>query len=170
MAACNCDGFVLPACEFIKETMDTERCIQYVEEALVKSKVLGNYVRGERNSIVVMDNVAQHHHPLIRQLIEGAGAELLFLPRYSPDLSPIELGFSVFKQNLQQIGLARRSDQEFESVVFQALAGWQVSAARNSFRHCGFKVDTVEEEEVRDRRRTYAVLVVVLHTVASDDM
>ena len=80
MAACNCDGFVLPACEFIKETMDSDRFIQYVEEALVP--VLGNYVRGERNSIVVMDNVGQHHHDQIRELIEGAGALLLFLPRY----------------------------------------------------------------------------------------
>ena len=47
-------------------------------------------------------------------------------------------------------------------MVFQALAGWQVSAARNSFRHCGFKVDTVEEEEMRERRRCAVVVVLLM--------
>ena len=63
----------------------------------------------------------------------------------SPDLSPIELGFSVFKQHLQQIGLKGRSDQEFERVVFEALARWDVNAARNSFRRCYFQVESVQE-------------------------
>jgi hypothetical protein len=42
MAACNADGFVLAACEFINETMDTDRCVKYVEERLVESQVVGN--------------------------------------------------------------------------------------------------------------------------------
>lgn len=82
MAACNSDGFVRRACELIMEPMDTERFIQWVDEGLVQARVLGNYVRGERNSVVMLDNVAQHHNPRVRELIEGAGAELIFLPRY----------------------------------------------------------------------------------------
>ena len=80
MAACNAEGFVGPACQYISESMDTDRCIQWVEEKLVP--MLGRYLRQERNSVVGMDNVAQHHHPRIRQLIEDAGAMLIFLPRY----------------------------------------------------------------------------------------
>jgi hypothetical protein len=82
MAACNSDGFVLAACEFINETMDTDRCVKYVEERLVESQVVGNYIRGEPSSIVVMDNVNQHHAERIQALIEGAGGILIFLPRY----------------------------------------------------------------------------------------
>ena len=82
MAACNSDGFVRRACELIMEPMDTERFIQWVDEGLVQARVLGNYVRGERNSVVMLDNVAKRHHPRVRELIEGTGAELIFLPRY----------------------------------------------------------------------------------------
>jgi transposase len=80
MASCNSQGFVGPACQYISEPMDTDRCIQWVEEKLVP--MLGSYLRNERNSVVGMDNVTQHHHPRIRQLIEDAGVMLIFLPRY----------------------------------------------------------------------------------------
>lgn len=80
----------------------------------------------------------------------------------SPDLSPIELGFSVFKQHLQQIGLKGRSDQEFERVVFEALARWDVNAARNSFRRCYFQVESVQEEETRLGLTVVACALVVL--------
>jgi hypothetical protein len=61
MAACNCNGFIPGACEFIEGGMDTERMVQYVEEGLVQTRILGNYVLGEPNSVVAMDNVNQHH-------------------------------------------------------------------------------------------------------------
>ena len=51
--------------------------------------------------IVVMDNLQVHKMKKVKELIEGAGAEVLFLPPYSPDLSPIEEAFSKVKGILQ---------------------------------------------------------------------
>jgi transposase len=48
-------------------------------------------------SVLVMDNVASHHSPLVKQLCDAAGVKLEYLPPYSPDMSPIEESFSVLK-------------------------------------------------------------------------
>ena len=53
--------------------MDIDRCVKYIEESLVQSQVVGNYIRGEPNSVVVMDNVNQYHAARIQALNEGAG-------------------------------------------------------------------------------------------------
>jgi transposase len=47
--------------------------------------------------IVVMDNLSSHKGPRVRELIEGRGCELLYLPPYSPDLNPIEEAFAKMK-------------------------------------------------------------------------
>ncbi len=52
--------------------------------------------------IVVMDNLSSHKGPRVRQLIEAAGAQLLFLPPYSPDLNPIENAFAKLKALLRK--------------------------------------------------------------------
>ena len=51
------------------------------------------------NHVVVMDNAAFHKSAKTRELIEGTGAILLFLPPYSPDLNPIECDFAAIKKN-----------------------------------------------------------------------
>ena len=77
--------------------------------------VLGNYVAGEPRSVVVLDNVEMHHRPEVVDAIEGAGALAIYLPRYSPDYSPIELGFAHTKQELRKQSLrAPASDIEFQ--------------------------------------------------------
>jgi transposase len=53
--------------------------------------------------IVVMDNLSCHKGLKVRQLIEACGASILFLPAYSPDLSPIEQAFSKLKQHLRRV-------------------------------------------------------------------
>lgn len=52
--------------------------------------------------IVVMDNLPAHKKAQIREIIEAAGAELLYLPPYSPDLNPIEQAFSKLKAHLRK--------------------------------------------------------------------
>ena len=52
--------------------------------------------------IVVMDNLSSHKGPKVRALIEAAGAELLFLPPYSPDFNPIENAFAKLKALLRK--------------------------------------------------------------------
>ena len=63
--------------------------------------------------IVVMDNLSSHKVAGIRQAIEAAGAELRYLPPYSPDLNPIELAFSKFKKLLRD-GAERTVDKLWE--------------------------------------------------------
>jgi hypothetical protein len=68
-------------------------------------------------------------------------------------LSPIELGFSVFKKALQQAGVVLRNDAAFVGLVYRSLSKWLPRHARNSFNHCGFKLTTIEEEEHAAERK-----------------
>jgi transposase len=52
--------------------------------------------------IVIMDNLSSHKGPKVREMIEAAGAELLYLPPYSPDFNPIENAFSKLKALLRK--------------------------------------------------------------------
>jgi transposase len=56
-----------------------------------------------KGDIVVMDNLSSHKGPKVEQLIEAAGAELRYLPPYSPDMSPIEKASSKLKAFLRKI-------------------------------------------------------------------
>ena len=56
----------------------------------------------EPGDIVVMDNLPAHRSAAVREAIHRAGAELRFLPPYSPDLNPIEMAFSKFKADLKR--------------------------------------------------------------------
>ena len=73
--------------------MDGELFRTYLQESLVPT------LRG--GDVVVMDNLASHKHPRVRELIESAGATLLYLPPYSPDLNPIEMIWSKVKRLLR---------------------------------------------------------------------
>jgi DDE superfamily endonuclease len=59
--------------------------VEYLRQCLVPTLSPGD--------IVVMDNLPAHKGAAVRQVIEAAGAELRYLPPYSPDLNPIEQGF-----------------------------------------------------------------------------
>ena len=89
--------------------------------------------------IVVMDNLQVHKSARVRELIESAGAELLFLPPYSPDFSPIEETFSKVKSVLRRIGartrgaLLKATGQALDAVSARDALGW--------FRHCGYNAD-----------------------------
>lgn len=86
--------------------------------------------------VVVMDNLSSHKRNRTRELIEAAGAELAYLPPYSPDLNPIEMIFSKVKQLLRSLN-ARTCQalwQAMQSVLDQITA----PDAANCFRHCGY--------------------------------
>jgi transposase len=70
--------------------------LAYIQQQLVPTL--------RRGDIVVMDNLAAHKVAGIRQAIEAAGAEVVYLPPYSPDLNPIELVFSKLKWLLRSAG------------------------------------------------------------------
>lgn len=106
-----------------------------VFEAFVESMLVPRLNPGD---IVVMDNVGAHKPAHILERIRAAGAHVLFLPPYSPDLNPIELFWNKFKEMLRS--MAARTPQELDHAIAKAMdlttrediAGW--------FRHCGYKI------------------------------
>jgi hypothetical protein len=84
----------------------------------------------------VMDNLSAHKGGRVKEIIEGRGCELLYLPPYSPDLTPIEQAFSKVK------GLLRRAEARARGSLIEAMgvALGAVSAgdARGFFGHCGY--------------------------------
>ncbi len=77
----------------INGPINAERFRIYVEQVLVPSLVPGD--------VVIMDNLGSHKGNAVRQAIRAAGAKLLFLPKYSPDLNPIEHVFAKLKHRLR---------------------------------------------------------------------
>ena len=86
--------------------------------------------------VVVMDNLSSHKGPRVRQLIEAAGATVLYLPPYSPDLNPIELAFSKVKQALRSA--AHRTADALWTAMQGVLDRVTPSDADGFFRHCGY--------------------------------
>jgi len=100
----------------------------YVEQILVPSLSKGQ--------IVVMDNLSVHKRKRVRQLIEACGCEVLFLPAYSPDYSPIEETFSKLKAFLRRVGA--RTHEALQEALRQALETVSVQDALGWFTHCGY--------------------------------
>jgi transposase len=101
---------------------------QYIEQLLAPSLQLGQ--------MVVMDNLSAHTGPKVRQAIEARGCHLLFLPAYSPDLSPIEEAFSQLKAFLRRAGA--RSQQDLYEALSHALDAITAHDALGWFAHCGY--------------------------------
>ena len=93
----------------------------------------------ERGDIVVMDNLGAHKVSGIREAIEGRGAELIYLPPYSPDLSPIERCWSKVKTALRAIGA--RTRRRLERAIKRVLPTITKSDALAWFSHCGYRLN-----------------------------
>lgn len=87
--------------------------------------------------IVVMDNLSSHKVAGVREAIEAVGAELRYLPPYSPDLNPIELAFSKLKKLLRD-GAERTVDKLWE-LCGSILDQFTETECRNYFKHCGYR-------------------------------
>jgi transposase len=84
--------------------------------------------------VVVMDNLSSHKVAGVKERIEAAGARLLYLPPYSPDLNPIEKGWSKIKQLLR--AAKARSEELLDQATAQALQHITPEDAKGWFRHC----------------------------------
>ena len=100
----------------------------YVERILVPSLVKGQFV--------VMDNLRVHKSARVRPLIEEQGCQVLFLPAYSPDFSPIEEAFSKVKAFLRC--MKARTREALQEALAQALLTVTPQDARGWFEHCGY--------------------------------
>jgi len=86
--------------------------------------------------IVVLDNVGAHRTAEVRRLIHGAGAHVLYLPPYSPDLNPIELCWSKLKALLREFGA--RTHDALDDAIRRAMDLIDRSDASAWFGHCGY--------------------------------
>lgn len=102
--------------------------LAYVEQVLAPSLTPGD--------IVVMDNLAAHKVPGIREAIEAVGARLLYLPPYSPDLNPIEQLFAKLKALLRKAG--ERSVEDLWNRIATLLDAFTASECTNYFRNAGY--------------------------------
>ena len=85
-----------------------------------------------------MDNLPVHKVPGAREAIEKAGAKLLYLPPYSPDLNPIEKAFSKLKSILRSI--AARTERAVRKAIKKALKDFSSEECANYFRSCGYSI------------------------------
>lgn len=85
---------------------------------------------------LILDNVSFHKMQSVKNLVEAVGAQVLFLPPYSPDLSPIELMWSKIKSQLKK--LAARCDTTFKYAMQQAFLSVQQSDLCHWYKHCGY--------------------------------
>jgi len=100
----------------------------YVEQVLVPSLRPGD--------LVILDNLSPHKTAAVEAAIRGAGAEVMFLPPYSPDLNPIEQMWSKVKAYLRKVK-ARTLDTLIEAIR-QALASVTDADVEGWFGHCGY--------------------------------
>jgi transposase len=86
--------------------------------------------------VVVMDNLSSHKGPRVREMIEAAGAELRYLPPYSPDFNPIENAFSKLKALLRKA--AERTRDGLWSTIGLAIDLFSPDECRNYFAAAGY--------------------------------
>jgi len=86
--------------------------------------------------VVVLDNLSSHKGASVREAIEARGAELVFLPPYSPDLNPIEMVFAKIKQLLRSLGC--RTMEALWDAMQSVLNAVTPTDAANCFARCGY--------------------------------
>ncbi len=97
--------------------------------------------------VVVMDNLNVHKGAQVRQIIEGAGCGLVYLPAYSPDFSPIEGAYSKVKTRVRRA--AKRTQEELVAAIGEAVGAVTANDARGWFTHCGYSLPPDNAHENR---------------------
>src|SRR5208282_2374382 len=108
----------------IEEATDADIFLAYVEQVLCPALRPGH--------VVVMDNLSSHKVTGVREHIEACGAELLYLPPYSPDLNPIEKAWEKIKQLLRSA--KARSKEALEQAIAEAILRISPENAKAWFR------------------------------------
>lgn len=135
LGAITLDGLL--ATMTVESPTDSDVFLAYLEQ------VLCPHLR--RGHVVVMDNLSAHKHPAVRQRIEQAGAQLLYLPPYSPDFNPIEQCWAKVKEYLRSA--KSRAVDLLDQTITLAVAAVTPQNAVGWFRHCGYTLpDTATPE------------------------
>jgi transposase len=116
------------ACMAIEGGTSSEVFREYVRQVLVPSLKLGD--------VVITDNLRAHKDKEAKEAIEEVGAQIEFLPAYSPDLNPIEKMWSKVKEKLRSIGA--RTYDSLVTAIGQALDSVTKKDANGWFNSCGY--------------------------------
>jgi transposase len=123
----------------LKGGMGEALSIKGATDAEVFETYVGHFLAPtlEAGQVVVLDGLGAHRTARVRELIEERGAELLFLPSYSPDLNPIEEAFSKVKNIVRKA--AARTREALDEVMGDALSAVTLEDVTGWFSHCGYE-------------------------------
>ena len=116
------------ACMVVDGATDKDVFQAYVQHILLPTLKPGD--------IVILDNLSAHKNQKVRDLIESIGAEVWFLPPYSPDLNPIEKMWSKIKAILRTF--KARTEEALINAIAKALEAVTASDAKGWFESCGY--------------------------------
>lgn len=128
VAGLSLHGVVAPA--VFDKPIDGPTFRAYVEQALAP--------RLQPADVVLMDNLSVHKIAGVEAAIKSAGAQLMFIPSYSPDLDPIEKFFSKLKSHLRAIGA--RTREALDQAIADVCASLTLQECQNFFLSCGYGV------------------------------
>lgn len=128
LAAISTAGLVAAAS--IDHATDTSVFVGFLRDALLPALRPGQ--------VVVMDNLAAHHVAAVRTLIESAQCRLVYLPPYSPDLSPIEPMWSQFKTHIRRDN--PRTLATLQATIGTAFEQTTAEHCRAYFAKCGYSL------------------------------
>ena len=121
------DGLTAPT--VVDGPMNGDTFVAYVEQQLVPTL--------KRGDIVVMDNLSSHKRAGVKVAIESVGAELRFLPPYSPDLNPIEKAFGKLKSKLR--AAQKRTIRTLQNYLGEVLDCFAPEECANYYKSCGYR-------------------------------
>jgi len=128
VAALRPQGLTAPA--VFDGPIDNASFLAYVEQVLAPTL--------RRGDVVVLDNLAVHKQPEVRAAIEATGAQIRFLPPYSPDFNPIEMAFAKLKAFMR--AARPRTFDQVTALTAAALALFTSAECQNYVRHCGYRL------------------------------
>jgi transposase len=146
LAVANQDGFCPHMCYISQEPVTSELFVDYFRV------FVHPYLRplGEPNGLLLLDNVSQHWDPRIREMCEDKGCQILYLPRYSPEFSPIELAFGWLKKRCKrqtsQLSRAVVSGSVLVQFVYDCLPQLDGSQMRKFCGKCFWKLAQREKQ------------------------
>ena len=158
LAVANQDGFCPHMCYIAREPVTSDLFVDYFRHYVYP------YLRplGEPNGILLLDNVSQHWDPRIREMCEDKGCQLLYLPRYSPEFSPIESAFGWLKKRCKRkAGEKTRavlSGSVLVEFVYGCLPQLGGRAMRGFCRKCYWKLGPFEKGQADEEHVARMVL------------
>lgn len=128
IAAVSSQGLDKERCLILEDNVDGNAFLAYIEHVLAPTL--------KKGQVVIMDNYSVHHNDKVQAFIEAKGAEILFLPTYSPDFNPIELLFAKIKAFIRKC--CPKSIPKLFEAFSDAVLSVTKDDAKNAFAHCGY--------------------------------